>query len=454
MKKKKKENTVDQDPRLVNLTNKVLQFSKHIPLYNSFIDKKKQIKYEEYGIANHIETNITEVKCKYPFYDNTSKETEYIKCKKLIIFIDDSYKKILLGYFTDYINMYNSVIFYFNKNKNEAGDFRKTRKLFLSEKKKYSAPSHVLDGAIKSACTSLKSALTNKQNKNIKYFTLKPIKHSKKSKIIDIEQCYFNDEYIFKRFLKKKIKNAENYNYSNIQCDSKLHYDVKKDRFTLLIPVKSKIIQFAKENQISIDMGQRTLITGLADDKIIEMGTNISEKIGKQLDRIDRYNKIIGNNKNITEKKGFEKLTTRRQSTTQKLKNKIKIIRLRIKNQVIDFHWKIINYLTTTYKNITVGKWSTKDCSKNGKSKLSKRNKRIQNALSIYKFRERLEYKSLSRGNNLQILDEAYTTQICSYCGIRDKDIGSSKIYNCQKCKRITDRDVNSCRNIQMLGLN
>ena len=131
----------------------------------------------------------------------------------------------------------------------------------------------------------------------------------------------------------------------------------------------------------------------------------------------------------------------------------MKELRKHLRNKIKDVHWKIIDYLTKTYKNIAVGNWSTKNCSKKGVSKLGKMNKRVQSCLSIYKFRERLEYKALARKNNLLILDESFTTQLCSYCSSRDKDIGSSKIYSCKKCKKKQDRDVNSCRNIMMLGL-
>ena len=177
MNSKKRKKQIDN--RLTNLTERVLRYSKHIPLYNLFIYKKINVKEKIYGNANHIEKKIKTVKCKYPFQNNVSPEVEYVKCKKLILHIEDSYKNVLLGYFDDYINMYNTVIRYFNKNGNGNGNFRQVRKTLKNEKKKYSAPSHVLDGAIKLACASLKSALTNKKNKNIKHFLLKQIKHSK-----------------------------------------------------------------------------------------------------------------------------------------------------------------------------------------------------------------------------------------------------------------------------------
>jgi len=443
--------------KLENLANKVLKYNKRIPLYNTFIGKKITTIKCTYGISNHNERKIKQVKNNVTFINNVSDSVEYIKCKQVILNIESGYKNILLGYFDDYIKMYNVVIYYFNnlkwKTDNITINFRNVRKIHVSEKKKYNAPSHVLDGAIKLACASFKSATTNKDRKHIKSFNLKPIKLTKKSKVIDIEQCYFQDEYIFKRFLKTKIPNSENYKYSNIKCDSKLHYDVTKDRFTLLIPIKIKIEQVATENQISIDMGERTFITGLTDNKIIEIGTDISKQLEKQLLRIDKYNTIIDNNKNITIKSIFDRLLCKKQTRNQQLKKRIKSIRLKMRNQIKDVQWKIVDYLTKTYKNITIGNWSTKGCIKNGISKIGKLKKRILNSLSVYKFKEKLKYKSEARGINLQFVDEAYTTQMCSYCSTLYPEIGASKTYDCKKCKRQLDRDVNSCRNMQMLGL-
>lgn len=443
--------------RLENLTNKVLKYNKRIPLYNTFISKKITTTKCAYGISNHNERKIKKNKHVVIFTNNISPSVEYVKCKQVILNIEQSYKKILLGYFDDYIKMYNTVIYYFNNFKwitdKITINFRNIRKIHSKEKKKYNTPSHVLDGAIKLACTSFKSATTNMDRKHIKKFNLKPIKLTKKSKVIDIEQCYFKDEYIFKRFLKKKITNSENYKYSNIKCDSKLHYDVTKDRFTLLIPIKTKIEKTATENQISIDMGERTFITGLTDNKIIEIGTDISTQLIKHIIRIDKYNNIIDNNKNITTKNYFDKMACARKTRNQQLKKRVRNIRLKMRNQIKDVQWKIVDYLTKTYQNITIGNWSTKGCIKNGTSKLAKLKKRILNGLSVYKFKEKLKYKSESRGINLQFVNEAYTTQMCSYCSNLYPKIGASKIYNCEKCKKQLDRDVNSCRNMQMLGL-
>ena len=85
MNSKKRKKQIDN--RLTNLTERVLRYSKHIPLYNLFIYKKINVKEKIYGNANHIEKKIKTVKCKYPFQNNVSPEVGYVKCKKLILHI-------------------------------------------------------------------------------------------------------------------------------------------------------------------------------------------------------------------------------------------------------------------------------------------------------------------------------------------------------------------------------
>ena len=142
-----------------------------------------------------------------------------------------------------------------------------------------------------------------------------------------------------------------------------------------------------------------------------------------------------------------EKLNKRKKFNRIKHRNLTRL-RERLKNKVKDMHCKIINYLTNTYKTIVIGKWSTKAVVKNETSVLNKINKRICLSMSFYKFLQRLEFKSKINKNDLHIVNECYTTMTCSVCGSLKKNLGGSKVYNCNECKNIMDRDVNSCRNI------
>ena len=69
---------------------------------------------------------------------------------------------------------------------------------------------------------------------------------------------------------------------------------------------------------------------------------------------------------------------------------------------------------------------------------------------NFYKFRMHLTNKCKEYGIKLVLVDQYYpSTQICSCCGKRDKDIKlSDRIFRCDKCGLIMDRDENSGINI------
>jgi putative transposase len=74
--------------------------------------------------------------------------------------------------------------------------------------------------------------------------------------------------------------------------------------------------------------------------------------------------------------------------------------------------------------------------------------KRITLRLRYYNFLQRLKYKCKLYNKNLYIIDEAYTSKICSNCCNEHENLGSSKIFNCNNCNLKIDRDFNGCRNI------
>ena len=66
-------------------------------------------------------------------------------------------------------------------------------------------------------------------------------------------------------------------------------------------------------------------------------------------------------------------------------------------------------------------------------------------------FKQRLLYKSKAKAKLPICINEAYTTQTCSKCGVKNQ-IGDSKVYKC-KCGLECDRDINSAKNICIKAL-
>lgn len=361
-----------------------------------------------------------------------------IKCKKIIILPTEEQKYTLLNWFESYRKMYNETLnvikqLILENNKNMF-NFRYIRTNKMTNIKQQlcnrtKINSHILDGAIKLACTSYKSAKTNLKNGNIKYFKIRPIKQAKKSKIMDIEKCYFYKDGFCKTSLGKMLTKDE-FKFDEIDSDCKLHYNSVSNRFTLLVPVKTECKINKNKDFISIDPGLKTFLTGISSNKIYKIGDNLMTTVKNNLSRIDSLMKI--NNK--------------------KSRKRIESIKRKSYNKITDLHWKTINYLIVKkkLKDILIGNWSTKDISSNERF-LDTTSKRIANSLRFYEFIQKLKFKCEEHNVNLKLVDESYTSKVCSFCK-QTSTIKANRQLNCG-CNLSLDRDINGCINILLKSL-
>ena len=74
------------------------------------------------------------------------------------------------------------------------------------------------------------------------------------------------------------------------------------------------------------------------------------------------------------------------------------------------------------------------------------------NDLKFFKFKERLLFKASEKHKRIVLVNEAYTSQTCCFCGSMYKP-GCSKIYECKSCNKRIDRDINASKNILMKGI-
>ena len=136
---------------------------------------------------------------------------------------------------------------------------------------------------------------------------------------------------------------------------------------------------------------------------------------------------------------------------TEKQKRKSENKRYKKINDLVnDLHWKAIKQLTDNYGTILIGNMSTKGIVQNSINHMTKR---IALIMRLYVFRERLKYKCSVKGCNYKMIDERYTSKMCTFCGNIKDNLGTNKIYECTKCNNIIGRDVNGSRNIYMKGI-
>ena len=286
------------------------------------------------------------------------------------------------------------------------------------------------------------------KNKNIKHFRLRYIKTTKKQKIIKIEKLLFTKDG--KSFCKTQIgdiiKTTDGSDFSKVQTDCTLQY--KHKRFILFVPIKIidgevqnkqksiavdptiKITDNEVQNKhkaIAIDPGIRTPYVGYSNEHVLNIGSNMTIKISKIIRQIDRINSSNLSNKKKALGKRYSK----------------------IENMMDDMQWKTINYLTTNYDAILIGNMSTKDIVNNNcRSNLKAITKRLASFIKLYVFRERLKYKCGVHCVKYRDVNEMYTSKTCSLCGNIKNNLGGNKIYSCNKCHEILERDVNGARNI------
>jgi transposase len=446
--KKKKKRTCFSSKEEELLNNKINKNSSFL-----WIPKKEEIVYNKINTNSWFNINYYKNK-ELPNdsilkFNNTNLiKEEDIKNTKIFLDLNKYQKDIIKRWFYAYLLMYNETIRFIKNNKNVKINYKNIRtynlkdvrnKIILNSQHPYhnndnKIKTHILDTAIKLACANYKSAFTNLKNGNIKNFRIRYWKFNKTNFLLEIEPSYFKNGILCPKILGNisyysDIKHKQKYELTNINKAVKLMYDKLLDNYYLLIPEKVNKQNIAFKNDfISLDPGLRTFMTGISNNEVLEIGTNINDKLTSL---IIRKNKIL------------------RKKIKECIKRKIeKRLNNKIKNLVTELHWKTIDFLTNNYKTILVGDMSTKSIINNKSSKLSKLNKQLANVLSFYKFREKLQYKSSIKNNNYIKVNEYYTSIKCSNCTFIKKDLGSNKTFNCNNCKLIQDRDVNASRNI------
>src|SRR3989344_4616278 len=388
----------------------------------------------------------------------TNNDKKILKCIQVTLELKKEQKIIINKWLDTFIEMYNLTLKHIKQKFILIKDNNKSRKInkiivnyfkiknelkIIKQKlinkilnKKNKIPIHELDKAIKLACSNYLSAISNFNSGNFKKFHLRYWKQTKNIKIMEFEKTSITNGNICKTKLGKvnATYNGVKFELNNIKHDCKLIY--KDNKYILSIPIDVKQKQIVnRDNLISIDLGVRTFITGLSEDHVYEIGDNCYEKIKQKLLNIHKIN----NNKNIpvkiqqkNEKKNYKKL--------QNLTNEL--------------HWKSISNLVKKYDTIIIGDMSVKKIvSNNNVNQMNDMVKQVLNKLNIFKYKQRLQYKCEEYNVKLKIVNEAYTSKICSCCGKLNKELGNNKIFKCKSCNIIIKRDINGSRGIYLKSL-
>lgn len=282
--------------------------------------------------------------------------------------------------------------------------------------------------ACKEACKNYKTMCTNRQ----RYFKVGTVASlgfkSKRTEswTIGMEKC--NITLFEKRIKRKKHKKKAKKKNNNIKkhfvnvCDiktpmrckewfkegfgdPKLHKDKFGD-FWLVLPYKTNLIEPKEEKPCcALDQGIKTFSTSY----------NTKGDIYRYCTENTKLTSLINSKDTIKNRK-------------------------RIQNIVNDMHCKVVNHLVNNNNVVVIGKFNVKSILESGT--ITKAAKRKLQALSHYKFKERLKFKGLSKSVSIVEHTESGTTKTCPCCGHWNKNIQlGDDVFECPNCSFTSNRD-------------
>ena len=341
---------------------------------------------------------------------------------------------------TDIYNLTNSYIktHLTNDNKKSLINFFNIRKILKNDItnvcKINKLNKHTGDYAVKHCIEMYKSAISN--HSDISKFNIRDLSKDRIRKNLVIEPSAVSKKTnsIFTKILGSINSNIP---LSFIKRNSILQYNDYKKSYKILVPVKVEDEKrvLSHYDKCGIDIGVRTFMTVYSEDKTLEIAPYNNKFLDRKHKRLDNINS--SKDSNIISNEKYKKLYCKYSS--------------RLRNKIDDLHNKSANILLSRYKNISIGKVSTKQMISNLNSNLREIVKRRLCTLSHYRFRMKLISMSPKFNCNVKLINEYLTSKTCCKCKNIKYNLKTEKIYNCSECNLVIDRDINAAINIYLL---
>lgn len=198
-----------------------------------------------------------------------------------------------------------------------------------------------------------------------------------------------------------------------------------------------------KNNGIGIDLGIKDL--AICSDGNVYKNINKSKKIKRLEKKKRRLQRSISRKIKNSERKG------RQTCNTVKAKKKF----LKVSHKLTNIRH---NYLHQTTSSIVKREPSficIEDLNVSGMMKNRHLSKAVQQQC-FYEFRRQIEYKAVWNNIKIVIADRFYpSSKTCYCCGTIKKDLKlSDRIYKCECCGNVIDRDYQAALNLKQYGEN
>ena len=311
---------------------------------------------------------------------------------------------------------------------------------------------------------ALKQTIKDTYNAFVRYFK-KISKYPKRKTYKDIHKSFYVDPYkiIFtdnkvklEKIANNQKQNRQVLNYIKLAEKKRIPTNIKYynprvvydgNRFYIVVAVddinkpvkKNKSINEVNEtSSIGIDLNINSIVTSV--DKRYET-------VNKEL-RVKKLNKRLKKIQRKLSKKYLIKEQTKRKSKKNiiKLKKELRKKYTKLKNIRDDYQYKVIYDIINNYnpKQIVVEDLDINQM---------KENKNITQSIQITNFRKFInKIKEITNKLNitLKVAPKYYpSSKLCSGCNNKKEDLKlSDRIYKCNKCGLIIDRDLNAAINL------
>lgn len=320
------------------------------------------------------------------------------------------------------------------------------------KKEKYPWLKEVSNYSLNMICRDLEKAFAKFYNKDCKFPKYKSKKKARKSFPVrsDIKRLYFKNNFI-------KIEKIGKITYKNIGDkykdiikksqsfhDARIYYINNKWILSVGIDYENQVVELT-DKSLGIDLGIKELaVCSFGGEKLVFHNINKTKRMKNLEKKLKHIQRVIS-----------------RKYRTNKNYNKTNNI-IKYENIMRDIHYKMScireNYIhqTTHYLisllpyKVIMENLSVSDMIKN--KYLAKE---IQEQC-FYKFISQMKYKCEEYGIEFVQVDRFYpSSKTCSCCGNIKKDLKlSDRIYKCNECGLIIDRDFNAALNLERYVVN
>ena len=311
----------------------------------------------------------------------------------------------------------------------------------------YSISNNVTKQAIKDACMAYKRFFKGQA----KFPRFKSKKFDKPSFYVDNVKIKFTKSYVkLENIATSKKKNKAKLNWIRLCEKNEIPTDCKYinphvvydgiDWF-ICVGVEYEDSKEPSNNYgIGIDLGVKDL--AICSDKIIYKNINKTQKIKKLEKRKRRLQRKISK-KYLKNKKGG-----RYNKTCNIIKSEQKLLKLN--HRLTNIRNDYLHKTTSEIVNRKPMFITIEDLNVTGMMKNKHLAKAIQQQ-KLYEFRRQLEYKCKWNNIELRIVDKFYpSSKLCHECGHIKSDLKlSDRIYVCEECGCVLDRDYNASLNLR-----